>query len=419
MKTIIFLLFGVAVFAQPAPCDAKIAEINALVRDSKLDEAYDVWSVAGKCATATEAVIADAEKILTNKLERASGDAKKEFVAKLAKLYDDYDKAFPGNANANLVKKAMLLKTYKAATDDEIFASLDRAFSKDLEHFNDPNALYIYFDLFFNRFKTSETAMDDALLFTKEDAVSVKLKQLADANPGNERPYVTAIDGIRALTEPVSTCDKLEPYYTAALEANKTNVAWLETVTVRLLYKNCPDGALLLKAAEAWHQTAKSPRSAYNLGLAYMRNRQKDKALEMFNWSANQQPDPDEKAKTFYLVASTFTTAEKSQSIAYLKKAIGARPQFGKAYIMLAQHYANSADCTDNAFEKKALYFLAANTVAKGGKVDPSIAMMAERQAQSYLRKAPTKDEIKDAKMGGKTIAYKCYINESVTVPRS
>ena len=86
-----------------------------------------------------------------------------------------------------------------------------------------------------------------------------------------------------------------------------------------------------------------------------------------------------------------------------------------------AQMYANSgAECGQTPFEQKAIYWLAADMVRKAGEADSNLKKNGSDQtAESYLKMAPTAAEIKSEKMAGKQVAFKCWINESVTVPKS
>jgi hypothetical protein len=100
-------------------------------------------------------------------------------------------------------------------------------------------------------------------------------------------------------------------------------------------------------------------------------------------------------------------------------KATEALPSFGKGYFLLAQLYANSAnECGKTPFEKKAMNYLASNTVLKAGKADPKLLEAANQQSDSFLKNAPTKAEIKLANLSGKKITFYCWINETIVVPK-
>jgi hypothetical protein len=81
--------------------------------------------------------------------------------------------------------------------------------------------------------------------------------------------------------------------------------------------------------------------------------------------------------------------------------------------------YAASAnDCGDTNFNKRAVYWLAADEARKAGKFDPTLRNASEQNAQNYLAKAPSKADIFTAGNGGQTIKIGCWIGASVTVPK-
>ena len=63
------------------------------------------------------------------------------------------------------------------------------------------------------------------------------------------------------------------------------------------------------------------------------------------------------------------------------------------------------------------MYFLATQNIEKITKVNPKYEATAKRLSQDYLKKAPTAQEIKKAKMGGKSIDFGCWIGQSIVIP--
>ena len=86
--------------------------------------------------------------------------------------------------------------------------------------------------------------------------------------------------------------------------------------------------------------------------------------------------------------------------------------------MLIASLYANSANqCGNDVFTKRAIYWKAANTAAKAGRVDPSLSGRAAQAVKSYNAKAPTKTDIFNAAMAGKTVKFGCWVGGSVKVP--
>ena len=86
---------------------------------------------------------------------------------------------------------------------------------------------------------------------------------------------------------------------------------------------------------------------------------------------------------------------------------------------MISNLYASSAnDCGDTQFNKRAVYWLAAQTANKAAQVDASIKKLAIMTARSYEGRAPSKTEIFTEGNQGATIKFDCWINSSVKVPQ-
>ena len=75
----------------------------------------------------------------------------------------------------------------------------------------------------------------------------------------------------------------------------------------------------------------------------------------------------------------------KSSARSYANKALGFQPSLGRAYLLIANLYADSAnDCGDSQFNKRAVYWLAADFARKAGKVNSSLKKVANKTAESY-----------------------------------
>ena len=80
--------------------------------------------------------------------------------------------------------------------------------------------------------------------------------------------------------------------------------------------------------------------------------------------------------------------------------------------------YASSANnCGDTNFDKRAVYWLAADEARKAARVDPTLSKAAGQSIANYMAKAPQKAEIFSSGRAGQTIKINCWIGASVTVP--
>ncbi|NCP91055.1 MAG: hypothetical protein GW827_12630, partial [Flavobacteriales bacterium] len=72
----------------------------------------------------------------------------------------------------------------------------------------------------------------------------------------------------------------------------------------------------------------------------------------------------------------------------------------------------------DSNFNKRAVFWLAAEEARKAGRVDATLKSASAQTAENYLSKAPQKAEIFSAGNSGQTISIGCWIGASVVVPK-
>jgi len=72
----------------------------------------------------------------------------------------------------------------------------------------------------------------------------------------------------------------------------------------------------------------------------------------------------------------------------------------------------------DTNFNKRAVFWLAADEARKAGRIDANLKSLADQTAVAYEAKAPTRAEIFNCDCQGKRIDIGCWIGASVTVPK-
>ena len=102
----------------------------------------------------------------------------------------------------------------------------------------------------------------------------------------------------------------------------------------------------------------------------------------------------------------------------YYNKAVAAQPSMGIVYLRIADMYAKSANsCGDSVFNKRAIYWLAADMAERAGRIDPSLSSTAQKTAAAYRGLAPDRTMIFNAGNAGQRITFNCWVGGSVTVP--
>jgi tetratricopeptide (TPR) repeat protein len=161
-----------------------------------------------------------------------------------------------------------------------------------------------------------------------------------------------------------------------------------------------------------------TPQSAYYMALAATKQKKFPEAIRYYEESAQLEPNPLEKANIYYTLATGLSSGDKSKSKEYLNNALTFDPKMGKAYLFLAQSYSNSKEeCGKTDFEKKAVIYLAIQTVKKAGVADPKLKPTADKMEADFKSQSLTQEEIKKSKMNGKSLTIGCWINETITFP--
>jgi len=235
----------------------------------------------------------------------------------------------------------------------------------------------------------------------------------------NLRAYAQVKESVNGKLGILADCTNLIPLYNKDFEERKSDVDWLRGVNIRLSEKECTEDPLFFKVSQALHDLEPSARSAYSLGLQAEADGKSKLALQYFNQSAELETDNSRKANTYYKIAENYRKGgNSSQARAFYRKAIDAKPSFGRAYLQIANMIAASSNsCGETVFEKRAINWLAADLARTAARVDPSVANNANAAAHSYTERAPSKSDIFSEGMQGKTVTFNCWVGGSVRVP--
>lgn len=447
-------LYQATVFAQDVNvCMQDLSIFAEFAKVKNYKSAYEPWKkVRTECPTINVAIYSYGERILKDRIK--TGTPEEQNLAKddLIKLYDEWVVNFPKKRNQSVVgditsKKAQALLDYKLADLKEVYSTFDEAYNKDVASFTNPKLLYNYFKTLYDRYKEGDTEVTMELLFNKYEEVSEKFEfestELAkkldvilkkeDAGTAltsretrnkrifnvNSNAIGTFLSNLDAIIAKEATCENLIPLYQRNFEANKTDALWIKRAASRMDSKECSGDPLFVTLVEALHALEPSADSAYYLGLLNDKGGNADEALKYYEESIALETDNYRKAKILLKIANKFKVAgRKSSARSYANKALGFQPSLGRAYLLIANMYADSANqCGESQFDKRAVYWLAADMAKKAGQVDASLKKIAARTAESYTGRAPSKTDIFTEGNAGTVIKFSCWINRSVTVP--
>ena len=389
------------------------------------------------------------ERLYRDKLEKASDADKKAVAEEFIKMYQLKRENYPEKTpvGENLTDIGQLMYKYKIGEKMDQFNKFKEAWDKDKASFTSPLALYIYFTLAVELEDAGQMELTDIFqlyddiqekitkeqneaaeslepLLAKEDAgekLSGKEERAKRGGQSNLENYSKITAGINEKLGKLADCDNLIPLYTKDFEAKKDDVDWIKRAASRMSSKECTTDPFFEKLVVQLDKLEPSPKTAFYLGQLAEKNGDNSKAMKYYEESANRETDKNAKATVFMRLGEKMLAKKSySQARAFYRKSLAAKPSNGRAYLRIAQMYANSANnCGKDQFTKRAVYWLAANYASKAANIDPSIADNAKQAAASYRAKAPSKTEIFNrSDAAGSTISFSgCWIGESVTVP--
>ena len=418
------------------------------------ETAYTPWkAVRDSCPDLNVAIYSYGEKILKDRIKKAADADKGAIAEDLIGLYDQWVQFFPTRKGKSkkgdiLSKKAQAMLDYKTADLQTAYNTFENAYQTDAKSFTNPKMLYNYFNSLYKLYKSNADGVTMELLFEKYEEISEKfeleqtnlakridkiLKKEEAGDPissrelrnkkafeTNSKAFGVFASNLDAIIAKEATCENLIPLYERNFEANKGDAVWLKRAASRMDSKDCSDAPLFVTLVEALHQLDPSADSAYYLGLLKDKSGDENGALQYYEESIALETDNYKKAKILFKIATKFKNkGRKSKARSYARKALSFQPSMGRAYLLIANLYASSAnDCGQTQFEKRAMYWLAAQMAEKAARVDASIKKVALKTAKSYTGRAPSKTDIFTEGNEGQVIKFNCWVGESITVPK-
>ncbi len=427
-------------------CMTNLSIFSEHAKVKNYEAAYTPWKmVYENCPGLNRATFQYGERILKYKIENAAGADKDGFVTELMGLYDNGIKYYPKNytLGSEEIKKILFKYDNKMVSDQQVYDMLHNVFTKDRSNFKNPKALYLYFSSLVNLHKAGskdlQTVFDTyddvnekieeenkkltariAKLLPKEEAgtLTSKEKRQLEAASTNSESFGKIAGSIDSKLGELADCENLIPLYQKSFDEKKSDVKWVKRAVGRMFAKECTDDPLFVKLVEQQVALEPSADSYFYLGLLKQKAGDTKGAVADFNKAVELESDSTKKSNILYKIASIYRRGSKSTARSYAQKAINANGSNGKAYLLIANLYAASANqCGDKPFDKRAMYWKAADMARKAGRVDPSLKSRANKTAANYMAKAPSKTDIFNSGMAGKTVTFSCWVGGSVKVP--
>ena len=449
---LLFLGFNGVQAQQDEECMTNLSIFSEYAKAKNYDAAFEPWmKVRNKCPKLNLNIYSAGEDILEHKIDKSNGTEKVAFINDLKKLWDERamhyaSKTKKGEYGAKSCQLMYDNRELLKMTDEELYNCFDAAYKADPDSFTNPKSLYTYFSLMVDLYDADKKSA--AELFNKYDDITEKVetevgnysedlnKLVAKEDAGTAltskegrykrfyESYLNAYDqissGIDKKLGDRANCENLIPLYTKDFEKNKDNALWLQRAAGKMSEKECTDDPLFFKLVNAYHALSPSANSAYYLGILKDKEGKPNEAIKFYEQAISLETDNFKKAKLNEKIGDKLRKRGSFGSARnYYSKALQLNPSNGRPHLKIADMYNRSAnDCGDTNFNKRAVFWLAADEAEKAGRVDPTLKSSAAQSAASYRAKAPTKSEIFSEDKAGKSISIGCWIGKTITVPK-
>ncbi|WP_299097179.1 tetratricopeptide repeat protein [Winogradskyella sp.] len=457
LKSIVFsvvLLLGFGVTAQTElECKTNLSNAHVATQAKNYDAAYEPWLYLKKnCPDLNLAIYVDGEKILKHKIENSKGEVQLSFVNALLDLwilrYEHFKNDTPkGEFDAKACQLQYDYREELSKTSLELFGCFDTAFGADKETFTHPKSLYTYFSLMVELFDEGKKSATE--LFETYDDVSEKIEveiqnyseklnalvekvdsggALTGSEENKKRAYESYLknytliqNNMNVIIDKRATCKNLIPLYTKDFEMHQNDSIWLKRSVSRMYHKDCTDDDLYEKLVKQYDKVAPSADTKVYIATLLFKKGKDKEALEYLGKAGELETRPYKKANIMFRIGTILKEKRQySKARNYLSEALKLNPSNGKPHLLIALMYHDSAkdkNCGKDNFEQRAIFWLAAEEAQKASRVDPTLNDLVQKYVDSYLAKAPTKEEIFLSGLAGKTLKIGCWINRTIKVP--
>jgi tetratricopeptide (TPR) repeat protein len=410
--------------SDPNACAKYISLYQEFYKQGNFKDAMPWWSLAVQtCPKYSKNLYLHGVKMFEDKIEKET-DAKKQSVLidSLLWVYDTRITYFGDDARSGrgyiLGAKGIAMQKYRKEEYQKSYNVLGESI-KLMGTSSEARVVLTYMQASQQLFKDgvidAEKVMSD--YETCMDIVDAFLK----LNPDDEGFKLTK-DQVEVYftNSGAATCDALVKLFTAKFAALKDDIDWLKKVTKQLKKAGCTDTDIFSEAAEAQFKLEPTAEAAHNIAMMYWRREESDKAAEYLQKGIDIGQQSEELADMYYELAtlnySKYKTYQKARSLAL--KAIDARPNWGKPYLLIGQIYiAARQEVFSVPWDQSTVFWVAVDKFIKAKAVDPEIADEANGLINTYSDYFPNNEDVFFRTMrDGDTYTVGGWINETTKV---
>jgi len=226
--------------------------------------------------------------------------------------------------------------------------------------------------------------------------------EICDANlklTPDDQDFIKAKAGIEQFftSSGAASCESLSKLYTGKFEALKGDVEWLNKVTKQLKKAGCTDAKIFAEASEALFKIQPTAEAAHNIAIMFWKREDFGKAKEYLEQAITLGQQSEELADMYYELAYIKYSQDKDyrEAKSLLTKAMDARPNWGKPYLLLGQVYiAAREQMFSDPWDRATVFWIAVDKFIKAKTVDPEATNEANDLINGYSQYFPNNEEV-------------------------
>ncbi len=363
----------------------------------------------------TQNAYIDGPKIMEYMINNAENTALREkYIDTLMMVYDQRIKYF-GNEGFVLGRKGVDLFQYRPSAAKDVYNILKR--SIEIEGMESPSAVLVYY------FRAAVTMVEKgeaekSLVMDTYNDISDILDWNAVNHPERAENYESARNNIELAFQPYASCEDLIAVFTDKMKANPNDPVLLKKIGTMMERKGCTDSDLYFEASVQLYEIEPSPESAFQIGKMYYKRENYGKSAQ-YLVQAEGMSNQNTVADAMLLLANAYFNMKQYQNArSAAQKALKAKPEDGRPYMLIGDLYAASAsECGDNKLTVRVAFWAAVDKYYQAKSTDPSLEAEANAKINTYSAYFPPAADIFFYELTeGQSYTVGCWINETTRV---
>ena len=400
-------------------CAYNLSTMSEFMKINLLDYALPSWrKVYENCPGSSKNIYILGARIFCDKIENSTEqDIKTAYLDTLMMLHDKRIQYFGEEGNV-LGRKAIDIIKYG---NQDAYADAYPMFKKSAllsEVETETNVLIGLSETGLAMYKAGKISLIEflenyVLLTDLIEKQSTDTRMRSRANMASQRIEANLAEA------GINDCSEIEKVFKSRIDSSPVDEKTLATVSSLLKNAGCNQEIFFRDVYLKIFNSAPTADIASELSMHYIKNDDFVNAAEFFIKSYELEQNEERKAQYAMQVSILmYSRLNKYQeAVEYALIASRLKPDWGEPYFAMAPAYIEGIkQCTNEAFDRLAVYWLAADLMEKAAQIDSSVSNKARNQLAEYRKYFPSKEEAFFRSIqNGSSFSFGCWINRNVT----